>query len=736
MPFINPTSFEDGLPLAIGGASAGAFSFRIFLDLFGEGLSGGANVRRYTARLLADGVELPVRSVEERAPRGALGVSLDVELAKPDRSLVSSSSDLKFEIGVWAGGGYQWQTVMEGGRLAGLLARYANADNRPADAVTFSTLDFMGDRWTLRPAAPVILYDPLEVDEPGKPDPQTLVRDYVTGATIEPLRVPVAGLTLYELLKRAYVEGCGFSAVVTNVPDFPVLLAEFTLGGGYHAGASRFLELPEPLYHANGEELWITDPDAPLPEGLSHDVLTEAQVRDISDQQPPRRPVEAIIVEYKAERGDYFTEQDLDPEVVEAPPGGFTQMEQRRRVRRWRKTGAPDVVVREEDVRVETRTLNHEFVELGRETETFSFDALGRQSGHTLTVRARLPDLEAGGALDLLTVSEETYSITYRESGRHGADEIARTVKSLAGLVLIDGDKEYLGNPYEMPYLDAHHSGYIDPDADQSAEFRAVRTEIETYVREGDAVRVRRQVANHLNGGTIESPSSATRAGSTSVNRRSQGTTKALITAAGVSASALRRTVPTINAGDLPADLAIMYGRRYLARLNNPPRQVSITIPYIDWRVRRGKVFEVRARGGASLGLFIVEGYQRRIANLDTGAPDYSMTLTARGVTQTDEAATAPTVFSLSLTSEAESPVFTVPVPALAGQFLTAGGDASASVLARVQGSGADFVDISAEPIDLTPYDGDEVTFDVKVLAAEVTGVKRMALEVRATDAP
>ncbi|HEV2862219.1 MAG TPA: hypothetical protein VGX48_14505, partial [Pyrinomonadaceae bacterium] len=251
MSFFIPTIYEEGLPVALAGASAGAFGFRIFLDLFGEGLS-GANVRRYKARLLADGVELPVRSVEERAPRGALGVSLDVVLAKPDRSLVSSSSDLRFEIGVWAGGDYQWQTVMEGGRLAGLLARYANEDRRPADSVSFSTLDLLGDRWTLRPAAPVTLYDPLEVDEPGKPDPQALVRDYITGAAIEPLRVPVAGLTLYEVLRRAYVEGCGFSDVVTNVPDFPVPLAEFTLGGGYHAGASRFLELPEPLYFASG----------------------------------------------------------------------------------------------------------------------------------------------------------------------------------------------------------------------------------------------------------------------------------------------------------------------------------------------------------------------------------------------------------------------------------------------------------------------------------------------------
>ena len=56
-------------------------------------------------------------------------------------------------------------------------------------------------------------------------------------------------------------------------------------------------------------------------------------------------------------------------------------------------------------------------------------------------------------------------------------------------------------------------------------------------------------------------------------------------------------------------------------------------------------------------------------------------------------------------------------------------------MLARVQGSGA-FVDIGAAPISLTPYDGQTVSFELKVSAGAVTGIKRVAIPVRVTYQP
>lgn len=102
----------------------------------------------------------------------------------------------------------------------------------------------------------------------------------------------------------------------------------------------------------------------------------------------------------------------------------------------------------------------------------------------------------------------------------------------------------------------------------------------------------------------------------------------------------------------------------------------------------------------------------------------------------TDANGAAITVLSMSLASGAESAALVIGVPCLAGQFLAAGGAASAAVLARVQGGGGAFADISAAPISLTPYDGQTVSFELKVQAGDVAGLKRVAIPVRVTYSP
>lgn len=96
----------------------------------------------------------------------------------------------------------------------------------------------------------------------------------------------------------------------------------------------------------------------------------------------------------------------------------------------------------------------------------------------------------------------------------------------------------------------------------------------------------------------------------------------------------------------------------------------------------------------------------------------------------------AITVLSMSLVEGAESDVILIRVPCLAGQHLAADGNASAQVFARLTGSGGPFLDISAAPIDLTPYAGLTVEFDLKMTAGAVSGIKRVAIPVRVTYNP
>jgi phage terminase large subunit-like protein len=92
---------------------------------------------------------------------------------------------------------------------------------------------------------------------------------------------------------------------------------------------------------------------------------------------------------------------------------------------------------------------------------------------------------------------------------------------------------------------------------------------------------------------------------------------------------------------------------------------------------------------------------------------------------------------NLSLTELTDSPVVVVLVPCAAGKWLAASPVvAAAYVEARRTSSGDLFQDLSVAPIDLTPWDGQTISFDFKVHANDVSGLQRVALPVRVTFQP
>jgi hypothetical protein len=92
---------------------------------------------------------------------------------------------------------------------------------------------------------------------------------------------------------------------------------------------------------------------------------------------------------------------------------------------------------------------------------------------------------------------------------------------------------------------------------------------------------------------------------------------------------------------------------------------------------------------------------------------------------------------NLSLTELTDSAVIVAVVPCAAGKWLSAAPVvAAAYVEARRTSSGDLFQDLSVAPIDLTPWDGQTISFDFKVHANNVTGLQRVALPVRVTYQP
>lgn len=77
------------------------------------------------------------------------------------------------------------------------------------------------------------------------------------------------------------------------------------------------------------------------------------------------------------------------------------------------------------------------------------------------------------------------------------------------------------------------------------------------------------------------------------------------------------------------------------------------------------------------------------------------------------------------------TPVFVARVPCHAGRTLAADPDAGLTVEARPTASGDPFVDIAAAPYDLTPFDGETVSFDFRLTAGAVSDSSPLQAVIR-----
>ncbi len=611
------------------------FGFTIFVDIIPAALAASTQAT-YRVRLLADETEVPITTATLRAPTGAVGKGLSVTLAIPDPALVSSSASLIFQLGVWAEDEWSWVTLLDGGRLAGRDHDIGLAERRPTDTVQVSTIDLLGDRWQLAPPYPLTLYDPAQVDaETLAPDSQDALKDE-TGFTITPHYQALGNLTLRRALTAAYVEGCGFTAVETNLPDYRVPRVDFTMPGGYHAGVAPLVALFEPVYAADGETLWLLDPDEAVNSAAPPYALPLSAVVTVKDAQAPRQITDALIVSYQERVSDdeIIVGERTEQESVTAGrfgEPGYTETETTRHFRQFGRAAEPGVITREVLLDQTTTVHDHTLTMIHRERQQDTFDALNRKTGHTRTVEARVPDLASSGDLALLNVSEEKCAITYRphptQTGKYVQDNSTTYVE---GLALIDNDNTYRDEPFRLPLTDAHRNGFVDVDADQAAEWRPLKTTTEALRVRGDGqLDVQVIVVDHL-AHTTERSSTTPRVGEIALDTKRQRTRRVLVRLPGSTTSV--RRVAEVSAGEMPRTVALALGRRKLARLNSPPRQVSIQLPAVDFAIRRGLLVTAYNRAGAS-GVFIVTGWTITGERLGTREQVVRMALDAIEVT-------------------------------------------------------------------------------------------------------
>lgn len=598
--------------------------FVLAADILSGAIAGQSNVRRYMPRLLADGAEVKIRKASVEASADTLGTEVRVTLLVPDAGLVSQAALLTFQVGLWSGGTFHFVDLVTNGRLSSRGNTLKNEQGRPSDEVTLSIVDVIGDRWNRAPRQPIHLYDPTTAATPTESDLDANRIEVLGVGYIVPVNVALPGMRLFDVLTQAYVDGCGFDAVICNIPDFPVSEVDFTLDGGFDAGVRPLLSLFTPVVFERDNTLYIVDPDAPLPAGMTPRDFTHAQTRELSDSLPQHEPVNALLIRTRgSDAGEYFTER-LDTESTASGvfgTTGFTTTDIERRIREYRNFAAPTVVVREELVSEKTTVEDFELNVIEQTTETVSFDAFNRKTGSVKRANMRLPNLNAPGApLTLLSdVTRQDQAITYRQDPQDPRRDLQdRVVTRESGLVVVDAGNPYLGNPYRIPILDAHRSGYINTDGGQSLSTEDIRTTTEQLRVRGLQVDVEVRVVNHISDTTTRN-TTTTRPATASTSRRDQARGRTiLLTVVGTDTQGRRAQV--LDTGDLPYEVAVALGQRKLARLNSPPREVSMAPAYVDVTLRRGTVVQLKKRTGSALGNYIVRGYSIEFAEYDPSA--------------------------------------------------------------------------------------------------------------------
>lgn len=612
------------LPIHTPTPVAAEHSLQIFIDIIGAEIvaAQASSTRRYTSRLLVDSVEIPIRSATLEARKDSLGTELRVVLAIADRSQVSFTSTINFDLGLWISGAWTWIPLLAGGKLSSVENAIRNEQNAPNDSVSISVVDVIADRWNRAPRAPIHLYDSNISQAPSENQIASQQIELQTGGVIVPVNTAIPDMTLQQVLEAAYVTGVGFDEVVTNIPNFPVPEADFTLEGGYDAGVRPLLTLFAPLLFERNNVLFIIDPDGPLPAGFVARSFPESDTRELTDSTPQREPVNALLLRLKSgtgaafETGDYFTDITTSVMTPSGTPGtsGYTETTVDQSVRTYRNLSNPNAIVRQEVIGEVTTVTDWESNIIEVTELSQAYDSMNRKISHVRRVHKRMPNLTPGDGYGLVQdVSVQTQRISYMLNPLNTSEYLQDTVNTVeSGLILVDPSNQYIGQSYRIPFTDAHVSAYVDPSGDQFLETGDIKTTIESLRVIGQQVQAETRVVNHL-ANTVTQTSLTTRPGGTAINTRGQamaggagGGRLLMITVPGT--DALGRRAQVYDANFLPREIAIQMAERKLRRLNSPPRQLGLSLAFPDIGVRRGTLLSIEARGEV-IGQYLCEGY-------------------------------------------------------------------------------------------------------------------------------
>lgn len=461
--------------------------------------------------------------------------------------------------------------------------------------------------------------------------------------------------------------GAGFNSVVTNIGDYPVDRVDFSEEGGWLGGVQALIAPYEAEVFEDSNTLYIIDPDKGLPAGLQVRALPLSCFIDLNETVEATEIVNVLRFSYltrtpPVDRDGNIIIQGAIPSI-ERPVLPATESGQGRSYVRvetypefevWKDLTTGQVVARNE-IQTETRKYTYRdkvqltpqaggrvkrqivpggIVETSVETvQTHYQGKLKKDSLRKISAVYYDPNVKGAPDSSLREVMTETNRLEWRpDVNSPGESELVRSITETEGIVLVEKDRD--GNKLYTPILQAQSSGLIKGDGSQYTTRMPIRTVIEELRDSGfNQSAVITTEFNLLTGSVEVSPPVYTRTGSRSTaqkvgNRVTQAafTVRERITDVASIAAYGKRRAASLSLGEVEPELARRIARRRLYRLANPRQSVTVTLPGIDFTIRRGSLLRPARRSGYS-GTYMVTGWTITIRGLGTEGVDVKQVL-------------------------------------------------------------------------------------------------------------
>ena len=587
-----------------------------------------------SARLVVDGVEYPIRSASYKEPRTLAGVSLNCILQNPgDRAAIEAGDAFKFEVYEFGA----WTTIFDLGRRSAGGFSFAFTDGRVNDELSVSSIGPVADRINKSPLNNLTIFNPFFdelTQEQFRPIYDTSGNVYYHELVSRP------GLTLHWLLDRILITECGFSDVITDLPEGLVRRADFERTGTFLSGLAPILGAFDPLIFVKDDIVWILDSTQKLPAGFATPYpLTANKYRNAQFNEQVLN-IDGYEVEYAdASDPDYTVDREEidEPDVFGAlGQANYMIIDRKRTFRDWFKTSNPSTVIRTEKVS-ETETtramVNGTLTQTHEAIETITLDRFGNPLSIVKGVEGLAPVLSTPGTFSTRTLLDERTEFLYMADRRRPTRKVLSSSKKTArGLIITDSVNTHLGQPWKATFIDASRSGNLN--AAQTYSFGAIKTTVETIQQTGKGPsEIRVRTTDFLSTPpAVYNDTTDTRGGDASINARSGEPQQVIVFRPGAVRSSAQ--MAALSVGDLPLNQAVALARRRLE--NQVLRTGAVNLIGTNTAIGRGFVFELFDREGSAVGVFIVEGRSIELNNLGTPQQATTQTLEVRQVQESE----------------------------------------------------------------------------------------------------